>query len=189
MTLATTRAYAVDAAGIRRLVAAPGDVIPTSPRTYGVITTPDGVAAAVLPLDGYDLLEEDAILAILPGLDPDELAAVQAYEKAHQARGSITRYGTKSNVVTSGIKQRRKVRSMLPDQRPSTELDDIDVQIPAISTSEGYDGMATVDLQAEVDRRVAAGAVINVRGTGAKGKVLKADLVTALQTADANIDE
>lgn len=163
--IATEPVYVDDpnAPGVQRLIAAPGDEIPADVPTVGVVTPPDPASVLSEPLDGYDALTEDDIVSRLPDLGADELAAVQAYEQAHQARGSITRYGLRSQVVTSA---RAKAKS-----------------VPAESTSEGYDSMSVEDLQAEADSRG-----LDVQGSGAGGNVVKKDLVAALQANDAQAE-
>jgi hypothetical protein len=163
--IATDPVYVDDpnAPGVQRLVAAPGDEIPAEVPTVGVVTPPDPSSVLSEPLSGYDALTEDELVARLPELSADELAAVQAYEQAHLARGSITRYGQRSTVTTSRAAKR---------------------SVPAESTSTGYDSMSPEDLQAEAARRE-----LDVQGTGADGNVLKKDLVAALQADDAKADE
>jgi hypothetical protein len=162
LTIATEPVYADDANGIRRLIAAPGDPVPDEIPTFGVVTPTDPPAAALEPFAGYDALTEAEVLAQLETLPADDLEAVRAYERTHLARGSITRHGLMSTLVSS---------------RSTT------AKVPAESTSEGYDEMTVEDLQAEVDRRG-----LTVAGTGAGGNVLKKDLVGALQHNDATTD-
>lgn len=162
---ASDRVFMEDANGVTRLVAAPGDVVPATAPPLGVVTTPDPATATVEPFDGYDGLSAAEIVDRLAGLSAEELAAVQAYEQAHRARGTITRYGRRSRVVTSAKK------------------DAAAVEVPAESTSGGYDAMNVPDLQAEADRRG-----LEVQGTGADGNVVKADLVGALQADDATTE-
>lgn len=55
-------------------------------------------------------------------------------------------------------------------------------------SDKGYDGQKTDELQAEVDKRNADREdddLIEVTGTGKDGRVLKADLVAALEADDA----
>lgn len=149
-----------DEFGVKRLVATPGMVVPTTPPpTYGIQTPTAHPAAGIVPFDDYETLSEEQVLERLAGLAEDELEHVRAYEQAHLARGSITRYGQTSTVVT-GTK---------------TQLTP-----PAQSTSQGYNAMSAEDLQAEADSRE-----LTVTGTGSAGKVLKKDLVSALQADDA----
>lgn len=157
-TTATEPVYATDANGVRRLIAAPGDSYDpnTAIAPFGVITNPDATPV-IAPLDGYDTLSEADLLDRLPGLSKDELAAVQAYERAHQARGSITTYAIASVPVA------------MPT--PTT--------IPAAAAPAGYSTMSVEDLQTEADKRG-----LNVTGTGKDGNVLKSDLVSALEASD-----
>jgi hypothetical protein len=149
-----------DEFGVKRLVATPGMVVPTTPPpTSGIATPGPHPAAGVLPFDDYDTLTEEQVVERLAGLTDDELEHVRAYEQAHLARGSITRYGLASTVVTA-------TRTTLTP--------------PAVSTSQGYDAMSVEDLQAEADSRQ-----LEVSGTGSGGNVLKKDLVSALQADDA----
>lgn len=48
-----------------------------------------------------------------------------------------------------------------------------------------YDGQNVGPLQAEIERRQAAGRTIEVEGTGQGGNILKTDLVSALEADDA----
>lgn len=68
----------------------------------------------------------------------------------------------------------RAVTEVLPDEDEDDEDD--------------YDDWKVSELQAEVDKRNAAGSEIEVSGTGRDGKVLKADLIAALR-ADDNTEE
>jgi hypothetical protein len=159
-TIATEQVWSEpDEFGVRRLLATPGMVVPTTPPVYGITTPKPNPAAGTLPFADYDTLTEAQLIERLADLSADELEHVRAYEQAHQARGAITRYGLTSTVVT-GTK---------------TELTP-----PAQSTSEGYTAMKATDLQAEADRRG-----LTVTGTGANGNIVKDDLVAALQTDDA----
>jgi hypothetical protein len=159
--IATEAVYVIDASGVRRLVAAAGDVIPDTSPAFGIVTAPDPPEAAVLPFEGYDELTEVEVVAMLPELDADMLFAVQAYERSHLARGAIHRYGHDSAVVTSR----------------GTRL------VAAESTSGGYDAMNVIKLTAEAEGRGLA-----VVGTGPAGKVLKKDLVAALTKDDAKAE-
>lgn len=49
---------------------------------------------------------------------------------------------------------------------------------------ESYDDLKVAELEAEVARRIEAGADIQVDGSGKDGKVLKKDLVAALEADD-----
>lgn len=159
-TIATEQVWSEpDAFGVRRLIATPGMVVPTTVPAYGVHTPSAHPAAGTLPFADYETLTEAEIVERLADLPADELDHVRAYEQAHQARGAITRYGLTSQVVT-GTKT-----TLTP---------------PAQSTSEGYDAMSVAGLQAEADRRK-----LTVTGTGANGNVVKGDLVAALQADDA----
>lgn len=161
---ATEPVYVTDANGVRRLIAAPGDAYdPATIPVVGVVTQHDAPESGIEPFEGYDSLTEDEVLARLPDLTADELAAVRAYERAHLARGTIHRYGLTSRVVRSGGKAAKVT--------------------PAASTAQGYDSMAADELQAEADRRA-----LSVRGSGARGAVVKSDLVAALQADDARAD-
>lgn len=187
--IATERVYLTDANGIRRLAAAPGDVIPEEIPAFGMVTPGDPQLAAIVPLDGYETLTEDQVVELLPGLSPDELVAVQAYERTHAARGSIVRYGQTSRVVTAGRKARRKqadARATADEAGDPRDVapEDATVEVPAASTSQGYDAMSPEELQTEADKRG-----LSVVGTGSGGNVLKKDLVGALQADDAKQDQ
>jgi hypothetical protein len=163
---ATEPVYAEDANGVRRLIAAPGDSYdPNAVPVVGVITTP-GQTPTNAPLDDYDTLTEEQLLERLPSLSRDELAAVQAYERAHQARGSITRYGMVSQPVDVPS---RAARATAGTPEAGT----------TVVESRDYSDMPVDELQAEVDRRG-----LEVTGTGKDGNVVKADLVKALQDSD-----
>lgn len=186
--IATERVYLTDANGIRRLAAAPGDVIPEEVPAFGMVTPSDPQLAAIVPLDGYETLSEAQVVELLPGLSADELAAVQAYERTHAARGSIVRYGQTSHVVTGGRKARAKQTAAraaadAADDASDVAPEDATVEVPAESTSTGYDSMSPDALQDAADERG-----LSVVGTGANGNVLKKDLVAALQADDAKLD-
>jgi hypothetical protein len=169
--IATERVFREDANGINRLVAGPGDVIPVETVTPGVVATP-AETPLTAPIEGYDDLSEAQVLEKLPELSSEDLAAVQAYERARQARGSITTFAVTSKPVDLPPPPTR-TRSRKPaPQSPPAPVD--------------YDNLeaSTVEvLQAEVDRRREAGETIEVEGTGQDGNVLEADLVKALQDA------
>lgn len=158
---ATENVYTQDQAGVRRLVAAAGDEYdPTQVPIVGIVTAPDPATASLVPLDGYDELSEPAVLELLPNMDAEQLAAVQAYERAHRARGTITRYGATSTVLTAADEP--------PITVPSRSLSDV-------APHDELERMSVPELQAEADRRE-----LTVEGTGKDGNVLKADLVKAL---------
>ena len=158
---ATEPVYMEDHNGVRRLVAAPGDPIPTTVPVFGIVTAEDpGVLTT--PIAGYDSLTEEQVLEILPSLGEDDLEQVRAYERARLARGSIHRYGLVSEVVRSS-------------GRPARVL-------PAQATAEGYDSMSDDDLAVELERRA-----LVVSDEGTKAKVRKARIV-ALQADDAKVD-
>jgi hypothetical protein len=48
-----------------------------------------GPTADSLALPGYDHLSAADIVAKLPGLEPDERAAIETYERAHRARRTV----------------------------------------------------------------------------------------------------
>jgi hypothetical protein len=50
---------------------------------------PDAVAAEGLPIEGYDSLPASHVIALLDGLGPTELAAVEAYERHHRRRRTV----------------------------------------------------------------------------------------------------
>lgn len=161
---ATEAVYATDTLGVRRLVAAAGDEYdPAAIPAVGILTTPDPAHAGLQPMPGYDELGELEVLEQLPGMDADQLAAVQAYERTHRARGSITRYGKTSTVVSGANEQPATLSS-----RQLTEGDD--------PVGFAYDKMTVDELQAEADR-----LALTVEGTGQGGNVLKSDLIAALR--------
>lgn len=171
MAVATQRIFGpLEASGSRRLLAAPGDTVPAGVEMYDadgepldpraavlrsgtLISEPDPVTTALVPFDGYDVLSEAEVLARLPTLDAATLVAVQDYERAHLARGAITRYGKRSKVVGTR-----------PDEPP--------LDVPSRSLSEGWAGRPTAELDAEIARRG-----LKVRGTSddAKARALEAD--------------
>jgi hypothetical protein len=77
------------------------------------------------------------------------------------------------------------VRDTLPDTAAATG-EDPDAETPPGTTAptRDYDAMNVDDLEDEVERRRAAGDVVEVTGTGKDGNVVKADLVKALQDSD-----
>lgn len=163
---ATEPVFAEDSEGVRRLVAAAGDEYdPARVQIAGVVTTPDPPETILQPLTGYDQLTEKQVLNILDGMDADQLTAVKAYERAHQARGSITRHGDLSTPVavpTAGG----------PASPPPAAA--------AQTAGKDYAAMSVGDLQAEADRRG-----LTVEGTGKDGGVVKSDLVEGLGALDA----
>lgn len=178
MAIANRRVYVTDGRGTKRLVATPGDVIPEGVPSSGVPEQRvDPPSAAVEPLEGYDALSEAAVLALLADLSDEELAAVQAYERTHQARGAIHDYDRQVAVVVSA------------DATPDTtaETPEEPVTVPAESVTAGYESLSKAKLEAEVARRNGEredGDAIEVSGNGTK-----ADLITALQADDAKSDE
>lgn len=160
---ATERVYATDGNGTRRLIAAPGDPIPTTLPALGIVTPPEDADVHIVPFDGYDALDEAAIVARLPELDAETLRHVQAYEAARQARGAITRFGKTSRAVRGGGKPAAVV--------------------PAESTSTGYDSLDDDALAAELTKRG-----LTAPTTGGAAKVRKAR-IAALQADDAKTDE
>ena len=48
-------------------------------------------SASELPIEGYDSLNAGVVVARLAGLTPDQLAKVDAYERANKARVSVLR--------------------------------------------------------------------------------------------------
>jgi hypothetical protein len=164
-TFATEPVYATGSDGVRRLVAAPGDVIPATVPAHGVITRHDPPSSGIEPMEGYDALTEDEVVALLPGMDADTLAAVQAYERTHLARGSIHQYKLTTPVVRGGRRGANTDRTV--SQR---------------SVAEGYAGLSDDELAAETERRE-----LTVSATGSAAKVRKARIV-ALQADDAKSD-
>lgn len=161
---ATENVYAENAGGVRRLVAAAGDEYdPTRIPVIGIITPADPPTAGLVPLDGYDALSENEILELLGDMTDEQLAAVQAYERTHRARGTITRYGKTSKVVTAP--------NEAPVEVPSTSLS-------TVAPRDELERMSVPELQAEAERRG-----LEVQGTGKDGNVLKSDLVNALSRA------
>lgn len=164
MTQAQARVYAVDGAGVRRLVAAPGDEIPTGVEVAPLVTTQrQDPAPRQAPLTGYDDLTEDEILELLPELDDEQLEVVRSYEAAGEARGSIVNYEVAAVVVDAGKDDTAAER-----------------EVPAVSVTQGYDALKLAQLQEEADKRE-----LSVSGTGANGNVTKSDLVAALIADDA----
>jgi hypothetical protein len=153
-----------DALGVRRLIAAPGQPIAEGRRlTLGMAVAGPPVSAAGVPFDGYDELTEAEVLERMAQLGEDERDRVRAYEQAHRARGTITRYGVQSHVITGA-------------RRP-------DLDVPATSTAHGYESMpldGEQGLRAEAERRG-----LEVTPTGSAGRAVKADYVRALQASDA----
>ncbi len=161
LTRATENVYVEDILGVRRLIAAAGDDYdPSSVPAVGIITTPDPPQAGLEPLDDYGQLTEEQVLAQLPDMEPELLQAIQAYERAHRARGSITRYGKNQKIL---------------------DLPRLATEAPAEPTAADYDAMSPEHLDAEIARRD-----LKVTGTGKQGNVLKKDNVAALRAHDAN---
>jgi len=107
-TIATEAVYAEDGNGIRRLVAAAGDVIPDGAPSYGIVTPRDQPETGLEPLEGYAAMSEEDVIALLPSLDADQVKAVRAYERSHQARGSIVRFRRTSKAVDIPTPRGRK---------------------------------------------------------------------------------
>jgi hypothetical protein len=105
-----------------------------APSRPAVTSVPDPPEVVPEPVPGYDLLDEEAALALLPTLTAEQLAAVQVYERAHHARGSVVRWSRTSSAVTS----------------PTAAHP---VTAPARAMSEGYDALDLEELRAEVARR------------------------------------
>lgn len=106
--IATEPVYAEDRLGIKRLIAAAGDVIPDVVPEYGIVTPRNTTASVVVPIDGYAEMSEDDVVALLPTLTDEQLASVQAYEAAHLARGTIVRFGRASKPIDVPKKRGRK---------------------------------------------------------------------------------
>jgi uncharacterized protein (DUF433 family) len=114
--IATEPVYAEDRLGIKRLVAAVGDVIPDEIPEYGIVTPRNTPASVVVPLDGYAEMSEEDIVAVLGTLTVEQLASVQAYEAAHLARGTIVRFGRASKPLAVPKKSRRKGQAAAPGE-------------------------------------------------------------------------
>ena len=142
--IASERVFAKDANGISRLVAAPGDVIPEEVPTPGVVQTPPDPPHAA-PIDGYDSLSEDEVVARLAELDAETLAAVRAYEQAHLARGSITRYGLESKVVDIPPEPSAK-----PATAPEPSTTDDEGSSSAQEPFQGYEETSAKDIVARL---------------------------------------
>jgi hypothetical protein len=183
--IADERVFAKDANGVTRLVAAPGDRIPTEVVTAGVVQTPPEASHSE-PVKGYDALTEAEVLTILPGLDAETLELVRAYEQAHRARGSITRYGLTSTPVDVPPEKpvRKAVKTETTDATTVGETATASTEeTAAASTAEppktDYADQHVDELRAEVEKRG-----LEVQGSGADGNVLKKDLVAALEADD-----
>lgn len=160
--LASEPVYAEGADGVRRLVAAPGDVIPETPPAAGISRRIDPPSASREPFDGYDQLTEEQVVAMLHGLDTDALEAVRAYERTHLARGAIHQFGLTAEVVRGGRRRGPSTRTV--SQR---------------SVSAAYSDLDDDELVAEIARRS-----LVVSATGAAAKVRKAR-IAALVADDA----
>lgn len=186
---ATEPVYRTDVLGVRRLVAATGDTYdPDIIPTVGIVTQPDHPGAGIEPAPGYDELTEAEALSLLPDLSAEDLEALQAYERAHLARGSITGYSQVSKVVTSGAAAGRaldaaKKAALAAGDSTTPAPVSATVEVPTPAVTGGYDAMSATDLQAEADSRG-----LSVIGSGSGGNVLKKDLVSALQADDAKQD-
>ena len=188
--------YAPDAQGVMRLVAAPGDPIPDNLAAAAAARTPvvnapatAPVSADELPIEGYDRLSEAEVLTFLPGLDPADLERVRAYEQAHQARGSITRFGLDTRPVGARTARPRAATEPPAPAPPVAPQDAAKPSAgaeggePAVEPGQGASAPPDGDwgkldreaLEAEASRRD-----LEVQGTGKDGQVTKKDLVAAL---------
>jgi pyruvate/2-oxoglutarate dehydrogenase complex dihydrolipoamide acyltransferase (E2) component len=187
--IATERVYLTDANGIRRLAAAPGDVIPQEVPAFGMVTPVDPQLAALVPLDGYGASPRTRSSSGCRTCRPTSSPPCRHTSARTTPAGRSSGTARRRVVVTGGRKARRKqatdraAAAAAGDAR-DVAPEDATVEVPAESTSQGYDAMSVEDLQAEADKRDLA-----VVGTGAGGNVLKKDLAAALQANDSTLDE
>jgi hypothetical protein len=78
-------AIAGDTAGEELII----EVIDETGPAVAPATTVGGGADDPMPIQGYDLLAASQVVARLRGLDADQLAVVEAHERAHRNRSTI----------------------------------------------------------------------------------------------------